>query len=237
MKSSSVQKSFLLVLMTAACGDTIALGGPPDGQAASSATTGVTTSGSGSGTTQGSGGSGGTSGSGGTGGTGGGTVCGGLIGLTCPADSFCDFDTNAQCGIADQTGICRPRPEACLADCPGVCGCDGKFYCNACNAHGAGVDDTSDRTCVPSMDAGSRVCGGIAGFKCQVDSYCDFEPNTCGSADRTGVCQRRPTVCTADCPGVCGCDGKFYCNACGAAAAGIDVSSDTSCLRRDSGRD
>jgi hypothetical protein len=29
---------------------------------------------------------------------------------------------------------------------------------------------------------------------------------------------------------VCGCDGKFYCNACGANAAGTDVATGTSCL-------
>lgn len=30
-------------------------------------------------------------------------------------------------------------------------------------------------------------------------------------------------ACTADCPGVTGCDGKAYCNACIAASQGIRV--------------
>ena len=29
--------------------------------------------------------------------------------------------------------------------------------------------------------------------------------------------------CTADCPGVEGCDGKFYCNECEAAKAGMRI--------------
>lgn len=30
-------------------------------------------------------------------------------------------------------------------------------------------------------------------------------------------------ICTADCPGVTGCDGKFYCNECEANANGITI--------------
>ncbi len=30
-------------------------------------------------------------------------------------------------------------------------------------------------------------------------------------------------ICTADCPGVTGCDGKFYCNECVANSEGIAV--------------
>ncbi len=27
----------------------------------------------------------------------------------------------------------------CLSDCPGVIGCDGKFYCNECDANSHGI--------------------------------------------------------------------------------------------------
>ena len=64
--------------------------------------------------------------------------CGGKQGLQCAGDQWCDYDS--ACGFADQLGVCRPRPTACDADCPGVCGCDGNFYCNECVANGAGVD-------------------------------------------------------------------------------------------------
>src|SRR6185295_19057091 len=101
-------------------------------------------------------GSGGTFGSGGSG-SGGGTNCGGLRGDRCAADSFCDYEANAQCGAADQTGVCRPRGGPCPPDCPGVCGCDGKFYCSACAAHQAGFDDSADRSCLPRSDAGGKL--------------------------------------------------------------------------------
>ncbi len=38
-----------------------------------------------------------------------------------------------------------------------------------------------------------------------------------------------PTGCDDDCPGVCGCDGQFYCNACNAQQAGTDVSDSDAC--------
>jgi hypothetical protein len=44
-------------------------------------------------------------------------------------------------------GTCRAIPEVCTLECIAVCGCDGKKYCNACLAHVAGVDDSSDTTC------------------------------------------------------------------------------------------
>lgn len=36
-------------------------------------------------------------------------------------------------------------------------------------------------------------------------------------------------ACTQDCPGVCGCDGKFYCNGCLAAKEGIAVVQGETC--------
>jgi hypothetical protein len=191
--------------------------------------------------TTGAGGAPATGGAGGAGGAPNDVVCGGLLGRQCATGSYCDFPTGSSCGAADQTGVCRPKPEVCTADCPGACGCDGKFYCNACVAHTAGVDDTTGGNCIidppaPPPDAGSgQICGGIRGATCAANSYCSFTAAAiCGFADATGVCRPRPQGCTADCPGVCGCDGKFYCNACTAQGMGVDVNAnDRSCLRRD----
>lgn len=33
----------------------------------------------------------------------------------------------------------QSKNSACLADCPGVTGCDGKFYCNECEANKQGI--------------------------------------------------------------------------------------------------
>lgn len=33
----------------------------------------------------------------------------------------------------------KANKSACLTDCPGVTGCDGKFYCNECEANIKGI--------------------------------------------------------------------------------------------------
>jgi hypothetical protein len=82
-----------------------------------------------------------------------------------------------------------------------------------------------------SGGSGGETCGGFAGAACSRDQFCAFEDGSCGSADATGVCEPRPQGCTEDCPGVCGCDGNFYCNACMAHNAGVEVSAMASCRR------
>jgi hypothetical protein len=94
-------------------------------------------------------------GSGGGGGSGPGPqVCGGKQGLQCPTGQWCKWDPPGSCGSSDGTGTCQPAPTACTADCPGVCGCDGLFYCNACGAEAAGTDVSSAFNCGPIEDGG-----------------------------------------------------------------------------------
>jgi hypothetical protein len=107
----------------------------------------------GSGGTGGAGGTGGTAGAAGSGGTSTGAMCGGFASLQCPepAVAFCDYDDKQACGQTDATGVCTLRPASCPDDCPGVCGCNGKFYCNACQANRDGTDIHPSGTC---SDAG-----------------------------------------------------------------------------------
>lgn len=159
--------AFLAAALLAACDGTVAIGdhGATSGSGSSSgggaSTTTSSTASTSSTTTTSSSSSSSTSSSstGATSSTSGGpdagpTTCGGKAGTPCAPDAFCDFATNAACGTFDAAGVCQPRPQGCTADCPGVCGCDGSFYCNACSAHALGVDDDSNAVCAMPGDPG-----------------------------------------------------------------------------------
>ena len=51
------------------------------------------------------------------------------------------------CGAADQIGVCKPRPEACITLFDPVCGCDAMTYSNSCVANAAGVDVSTSGAC------------------------------------------------------------------------------------------
>ncbi len=70
----------------------------------------------------------------------------------CPSSAYCD--TGGSCGA----GVCVPRPRGCDDDCPGVCGCDGTDYCNACEAQSHGTDA---RPCDPGQYLAQAWPGGL----------------------------------------------------------------------------
>jgi hypothetical protein len=73
--------------------------------------------------------------------------CGGIAGLQCPVHTFCQFPAG-RCGVADMTGTCVTRPDACLMKIVRpVCGCDGKTYTNDCERQLAGVSKRANGKC------------------------------------------------------------------------------------------
>ena len=78
--------------------------------------------------------------------------------------------------------------------------------------------------------AEGAMCGGYPGVQCATGNYCAIEKSQCATiADVTGVCRKKPEVCTQQSQPVCGCDGKTYGNPCMAAAAGASIASDGAC--------
>jgi hypothetical protein len=74
------------------------------------------------------------------------------------------------------------------------------------------------------------MCGGYPGVQCEAGNYCAIQKGQCRTiADVTGVCQKKPEVCTQQFQPVCGCDGNTYSNSCMAAAAGASVATDGAC--------
>jgi len=120
------------------------------------------------------------------------------------------------CGALLATGCYLSHPAGGSGPRCGDRACaDFEVCCEAC---GGGQRCQSPDLPCPDL---SR-CGGAcaSSLDCAPDEFCFISGGACA---RAGECRPRPTECTTDCPGVCGCDLMTYCNECVANAAGMTV--------------
>ncbi|MGD0524549.1 MAG: protein kinase [Polyangiaceae bacterium] len=149
----------------------------------------------------------------------------------CPTPLVCLHFEGNFCGAAGTPGTCGWPADGCNAKSTPVCGCDGQYYENQCEAHlqrastayrGACVECTAGEAC-PDVPTGKRT----PAF-CHVDARADSRP---GGEPPRGVCLPRPGACLAQgTPSpVCGWDGRTYASACEARLAGVDAAREGPC--------
>lgn len=125
----------------------------------------------------------------------------------------------SSCGSEIRLGTGSGGASASSATAPGAGGLGGQAMSS--NSTAASGGDPS------SGSGGASLCKTWDDPVCGEQGWCQLDaPQGCAGG---GVCKERPVGCDDDCPGVCGCDGKAYCNACGAHAQGIAVAHEGAC--------
>jgi hypothetical protein len=129
-----------------------------------------------------------------------GGACGGFAHTPCSATEYCDYADNG-CGIGDQTGTCKPRPDLCPVNATGAppeivatptCACDGNIYSSECDANRAGFDVNAHGTC--DVRTGMFACGTTQCFI--ATQYCRRQPNA--RTPDTFSCLALPAACSGN---------------------------------------
>jgi hypothetical protein len=160
--------------------------------------------------------------------------CGAPDDAPCPTGSFCNYEVAAGgpgCGAPNARGVCEPLPTRCTEIAGPVCGCDGRIYDHACDAHAHGISVREEGGCE------ERVCGYIPERPIDLDIvYCGADERChrpepgggCNLVQPRGVCRVIPRLCPETFEPVCGCGATFR-SACEAHSQNHDVTMEGAC--------
>lgn len=146
-----------------------------------------------------------------------GQACGGLAGKRCSPAAYCDYPDNS-CGITDQSGVCRMRPDVCPAIAsPPICGCDGQVYASECTAYLTGTDLNANAGCKAAP--GTFACGYA---QCDLATqYCRREPRAMDADSYS--CVALPAACGTSASCACLADERCGLDCSGQARVGLTV--------------
>ncbi len=124
--------------------------------------------------------------------------------VSCDDNQYC-AQRDGVCGRSGfSRGVCVSRPEACDADAPGSCGCDGQVYTNSCAAASQGVDAVRFSGCALE-DSQTYTCGNQG--VCGRDQACNISFNDVIGENEPEFfenCSDLPDGCDPDAP-TCDC--------------------------------
>jgi hypothetical protein len=130
------------------------------------------------------------------------TLCGGFLPDTCAPTEYCAYSEQHRCGTADDSAVCRGRPDSCGQEFAPVCGCNLKTYDNGClaNMDGAGVLRDGPCSAPPQCIEGELSSDGTL-CECTNGSW------SCLGGPATPVCAPGETKAAGDGCNTCSCVG------------------------------